>query len=348
MKKKLLFGLCCLGSLLWGTTTAQVYDLPRSTPEAEGVPSKALITVFDSLMGSPRTDIHSFVVMRHGKVISEFYPKPFAIEYKHTMYSCSKTFVSLAVGLAIDENRLRLTDRVATFFIESLPDSISAGLAEMTVEDLLTMRSGIKPDWEMRNKCTDWIRTFLAKPVDGAGEKFGYDSMATYMLSAIVQKVTGMTTLDYLKKKLFKEMHITDIAWELSPEGVNTGGWGLYIQSESLAKFGQLWLNKGKWNGKQLISSSWIEQMSALHVKSNSYGYQIWHCDYPGAVRADGAFGQWVIVVPDKDMVVVITQCSNASGRYQRGLIWNHIVPQLSDTPLALGNDYKRLQEKQR
>ena len=347
MRKRIFFGLLCLGVQLCSIATAQVYDLPRSTPEEQGVPSKALITVFDSLMATPQTDIHSVVVMRHGKVIGEIYPKPFAIEYKHTMYSCSKTFVSMAVGLAIEENRLRLTDRVAPFFIESLPDSISKGLAEMTVEDLLTMRSGITPDWEMRNICTDWIRTFLAKPVEGAGEKFGYDSMATYMLSAIVQKVTGMTTLDYLKKKIFKDMHITDVAWELSPEGVNTGGWGLYIQSESLAKFGQLWLDKGKWNGKQLVPASWIEQMNTLHVKSNSYGYQIWHCAYPGAVRADGAFGQWVIVVPDKDMVVVITQCSTGSGRYQRGLIWNHIVPQLSDTPLAVGNDYKRLKQKQ-
>lgn len=347
MKKRIILSLLLLSVQLLGTMKAQVYDLPRSTPEEQGVPSKAIITVFDSLMATPNTDIHSVVVMRHGKVIGEIYPKPFAIEYKHTMYSCSKTFVSVAIGLAIEENRLRLTDRVAPFFIEQLPDTISKGLAEMTVEDLLTMRSGITPDWEMRNKCTDWIRTFLAKPVEGAGEKFGYDSMATYMLSAIVQKVTGMTTLDYLKKKIFKDMHITDIAWELSPEGVNTGGWGLYIQSESLAKFGQLWLDKGKWNGKQLIPESWIEQMSAKHVEKSGYGYQIWHCDYPGAVRADGAFGQWVIVVPDKDIVVVITQCSTASGRYQRGLIWHHIVPQLSESPLPLGADYKRLQQKQ-
>ena len=199
MKKRIILSLLLLSVQLLGTMKAQVYDLPRSTPEEQGVPSKAIITVFDSLMATPNTDIHSVVVMRHGKVIGEIYPKPFAIEYKHTMYSCSKTFVSVAIGLAIEENRLRLTDRVAPFFIEQLPDTISKGLAEMTVEDLLTMRSGITPDWEMRNKCTDWIRTFLAKPVEGAGEKFGYDSMATYMLSAIVQKVTGMTTLDYLK-----------------------------------------------------------------------------------------------------------------------------------------------------
>ena len=140
MKKKLVVSLCSLALSLWGTATAQVYDLPRSTPEEQGVPSKTLITVFDSLMATPQTDIHSVVVMRHGKVIGEIYPKPFAIEYKHTMYSCSKTFVSVAIGLAIEENRLRLTDRVAPFFIESLPDSISVGLAEMTVEDLLTMR----------------------------------------------------------------------------------------------------------------------------------------------------------------------------------------------------------------
>ena len=182
---------------------AQINELPRSTPEAEGVPSKAVTALFDSLMALPKTDIHSVVVVRHGKVIGEIYPAPFAPEYRHTMYSCSKTFVGAAVGLAIADNRLRLTDRVGAFFPELLPDSVSANLADMTVRDLLTMTSGVTPDWNMRNLTPDWIRTFLAKPVKTPGKKFEYDSISTYMLSAIVQKVTGMTLLDYLKQKLF-------------------------------------------------------------------------------------------------------------------------------------------------
>lgn len=343
----IFFLLFCL--LVTNISHAQINELQRSTPEAEGVPSRAMIALFDSLTVLPQTDIHSVIILRHGKVIAETYPVPFAPEYSHTMYSCSKTFVGVAIGLAIADNRLRLTDRVATFFPESLPDTVSANLAAMTVRDLLTMTSGITPDWNMRNICTDWIRTYLAKPVKTPGKQFEYDSICTYLLAAIVQKVTGMTVLDYLKLKIFNPMHITDVAWEQSPEGFNTGGWGLYIQSESLAKFGLLLLNHGIWEGKQLIPASWVEQMMThqIDIGGNGYGYHMWLCEYPGAVRADGALGQYVLVIPDKDMVVVITECTLLDGRTQRRLVWNCLLPEVGDESLTLGKDYELLQKKQ-
>ena len=348
MKK--VFSILLL-SILFGTVAyAQTNELPRSVPEEQGVPSKALIALFDSLHAMPQTDIHSMIVMRHGKVVGEFYPAPFAAEYQHTQYSSSKTLVSMAVGLAIDENRLRLTDRVATFFPEYLPDTVSARLASMTVRDLLTMQSGIKPDWGMRSKGVEWIRTFLGKPVTSKpGEVFAYDSMVTYMLSAIVQRVTGKKVLDYLKEKLFNFMNISVVNWEESPEGVNTGGWGLHIQSESLAKIGQLWLDGGVWNGKQLISRKWIAQMSTKQANGGDFGYgfQTWMCAYPGAVRADGALGQYVIVVPEKDVVIVLTEASFTNGKPQRNLIWNKFLPALSEEPLPVGEDYAKLQQKQ-
>lgn len=348
MRKKLT--LCLLLAIwpLW-IIKAQTNELPRSTPEEQGVPSKALIAMFDSLMALDGVDIHSVVVARHGKVVGEIYPAPFAPQYRHTMYSCSKTFVAAAVGVAIEQNRLRLTDRVATFFPEQLPDTVSPHLAAMTVRDLLTMTSGIKPDWAMRSKTTEWIRTFLSKEVkDTPGKKFQYDSMVTYMLSAIVQRAVGMTVLDYLHLHVFGPMNITDVAWEESPEGINTGGWGLHIQSESLTKFGQLLLNKGEWQGKQLLSKEWVEAMTAFQVATGKedYGYQTWLCDYPGAVRADGALGQFVIAIPSTDMVIVITESSLTNGKPQRNLFWK-LMGEVSDTPLPLGKDYKRLQQKQ-
>lgn len=346
MKNRVRFFFLFLGLLGALAVHAQINELPRSTPEAEGVPSKAVTALFDSLMALPKTDIHSVVVVRHGKVIGEIYPAPFAPEYRHTMYSCSKTFVGAAVGLAIADNRLRLTDRVGAFFPELLPDSVSTNLADMTVRDLLTMTSGVTPDWNMRNLTPDWIRTFLAKPVKTPGKKFEYDSISTYMLSAIVQKVTGMTLLDYLKQKLFIPMHITDVAWEISPEGINTGGWGLHIQSESLAKFGLLLLNRGVWEGRQLLPASWVEQMMTRQI--GDYGYQMWLCEYPGAIRMDGALGQYVLIIPDKDMVVVITECTLIDGATQRRLVWNRLLPAVTgDQPLIAGKDYKRLQKKQ-
>lgn len=347
MKK--IFALLFLLCSAFGAN-AQINELPRTTPEEQGVPSKALVELFDSLHFMPGTDIHSMIVMRHGKVVGEFYPAPFAAEYQHTQYSSSKTLVSIAVGIAIDENRLRLTDRVAVFFPEYLPDSISANLAQMTLEDLLTMQSGIKPDWAMRSKGTEWIRTFLSKDVKNVpGEVFAYDSMVTYMISAIVQKATGKTVLEYLKEKLFAPMNITKVNWETSPEGVNTGGWGLHIQSESLAKVGQMWLDNGVWDGKQLVSKEWISQMSSKHANGGDYGYgyQVWMCKYPGAVRADGALGQYVIVVPEKDVVIVLTEASFTNGKPQRGLIWDKFLPQLADGPLPASKDYELLKKKQ-
>lgn len=341
-----LLSFCLLASF---TARAQLNELQRSTPEAEGVPSQAIIALFDSITALPQTDIHSVMVLRHGKVIGEIYPAPFAPEYRHTMYSCSKTFVGAAVGLAIADNRLRLTDRVGAFFPELLPDSVSANLADMTVRNLLTMTSGITTDWNMRSLCSDWIRTYLAKPVKTPGKQFEYDSMSTYLLSAIVQKVTGMTVLDYLKLKLFTPMNITEVAWEISPEGVNTGGWGLHIQSESLAKFGQLLLNRGVWEGKQLLPASWVEQMTTKQMETGDdpYGYQMRLCEYPGASRADGALGQYILIIPDKEMVVVITECMLIDGRTQRRLVWNRLLPEVTDKALIPGKDYKLLQKKQ-
>ena len=237
MKNKLTLFFLALSLLASATVSAQIRELERSTPEAEGVPSGAVIALMDSLMGLPKTDIHSVMVLRHGKVIAEAYPAPFAPEYRHTVFSCSKTFVGAAVGLAISENRLRLTDRVASFFPDQLPDSISANLADMTVRNLLNMTSGVTPDWNMRNVRTDWIKGYLGKQVKVPGEHFDYDSMSSYILSAIVQKVTGMKVLDYLRMKLFEPMHITDISWEASPEGINTGGWGIYTERVT----GEIW-----------------------------------------------------------------------------------------------------------
>ena len=351
MKKQISSWLLAIGLMASLSANAQTNELPRSTPEEQGVPSKALVALFDSLHALPLTDMHAVVVMRHGKVIGEMYPKPYAPEYRHTMYSCSKTFVGIAVGLAIEDNRLRLDDRVAAIFPELLPDSVSKDLADMTVRHLLTMASGVKPDWNMRSRGKEWIRTFLSKPVEAPGTKYAYDSMVSYMLAAVVQKVTGKKLTEYLQERVFTPMNVTEWAWEESPEGVNTGGWGVHIQPESLAKFGQLILNEGRWEGKQLVSAEWIREMCKKHRETGRgvYGYQIWHCGgHDGAVRADGALGQYVISVLDKDMVVVMTEATLGNGRDQRRLIWDVLLPHIQDESLpANKKDYQKLLKKQ-
>ena len=351
MKRKISLWLLAIGLMASLSANAQINELPRSTPEEQGVPSKALVALFDSLHALPLTDMHAVVVMRHGKVIGEMYPKPYAPEYRHTMYSCSKTFVGIAVGLAIEDNRLRLDDRVAAIFPELLPDSVSRDLADMTVRHLLTMASGVKPDWNMRSRGKEWIRTFLSKPVKEPGTQYAYDSMVSYMLAAVVQKVTGKKLTEYLQERVFTPMNVTEWAWEESPEGVNTGGWGVHIQPESLAKFGQLILNEGSWEGKQLVPAEWIREMCKKHRETGRevYGYHIWHCGgHDGAVRADGALGQYVISVLDKDMVVVMTEATLGNGRDQRRLIWDVLLPHIQDEPLpANKKDYQKLIKKQ-
>ena len=336
MKRQLLIFLALLPLLL----AAQTGDLPRSTPTAEGVSTQAVINMMDSLMALPNCDIHHVMVVRHGKVIAEMHPAPFRDIDAHTLYSASKTFTSLAVGIAIDENLLRLDDRVVTFFPDKRPDTVSVNLAAITVRDLLMMASGIKPDWEMRElEGADWIQTWLAKPCnEQPGTHFQYDSMCTFMLSAIVQRVTGRTMLDYLNQKLFAPMHITQVDSEMSPDGINTGGWGLRVQAET---------NKGRWEGRQLVSAEYIEQACSPlifykgHTDSDpptdgnqGYGFQIWQCKWPGAIRADGAFGQYSVVVPQQELVVVILGMI-PNGHPELACIWNQLMPGVKgDEPL--------------
>ena len=351
MKRQLLIFLALLPLLL----AAQTGDLPRSTPAAEGISTQAVINMMDSLMALPECDIHHVMVVRHGKVVAELHPAPFRAEDSHTLYSASKTFVSLAVGCAIDDNLLRLDDRVMTFFPDKRSVKVSDNMAAMTVRDLLMMASGVKPDWTMRNNSMDWVKDWLAKPVnDKPGSLFQYDSMCTFMLSAIVQRVTGYIVLEYLHKRLFGPMHITVADWESSPDGINTGGWGLRVQAETMAKLGLLLLNKGNWNGEQLVSADYVEAACSRLIDGGAkettpatdgnqgYGYQVWQSKWPGSFRADGAMGQYTVVVPEEDLVVVILGMK-LYGHEELACIWNQLMPGLKTEPLK---PEKKLQKR--
>ena len=349
MKRLQTLVFCLLAWTL--SVMGQVGDIPRSTPAEQGVDPQAVLDFLQALNAVPETELHHVMIARHGHVIAELHPAPFKATDGHTLYSESKTYTSMAVGIAVAENRLRLTDRVAAFFPEKLPDIISDNLSKMTVRDLLLMTSGITPDWDMRNFQSDWLSGWLGKPVIKApGESFQYDSMCTFLLSAIVQRVTGRTLLDYRKEKFFGPMHITDVDWETSVDGINTGGWGLYLKTEDLARMGLCILNGGKFRGKQVIPADWVAQMSANHVPSvnagmnlhqaeergmdptdndwmQGYGYQMWRCRH-GAFRADGANGQYIIIIPDKDAVVVTTANIRDMAE-ELNLIWDYLLPVL-------------------
>ena len=330
-------------------SNAQSNFLPHSSPEEEGVSSKAISNFIDSINKSHH-EFHSFMLIRHGKIIAEGWWNPYRADLKHSLYSLSKSFTATAVGFAKAEGRLSLSDKVISYFPDQLPDNASAYLQQLTIKKLLTMSVGQDPDpTPFIVSDTNWIRSFLALPIKNEpGSTFLYNSMATYMLSAIVQKVTGETVFNYLQPRLFQPLNITGIDWETDPKGINTGGWGLRLKTEDIAKFAQLFLQKGQWNGKQILPEGWVEEASATKIiqhpqysqaKRDSsdweqgYCYQMWRCRH-NAYRGDGAFGQYAIIMPDQDAVIAITS-ESADMQGELNLIWKIILPAMQNKPLA-------------
>lgn len=331
--------------LLTLSVTAQKSNsFVKSIPEKEGVSSEAIINFLDAANKS-KHEFHSFMMLRHGKVITQGWWNPYGANLKHMMYSCSKSFTATAIGFALSENRLSLNDKVVSFFPDYLPDTVSANLAALTVKDVLSMSDGQDPDpsFTVASRDSNWVKSFLGLPiVYKPGTKFLYNSLGTYMLSAIVQKVTGQKVIDYLQPRLFAPLGIEGIDWEVDPKGINTGGWGLRIKTEDMAKFGQLFLQKGKWNGKQVLPASWINEASTAKIiqhpdysqaKRDSsdweqgYCYQMWRCRH-NAYRADGAFGQFIIVLPEEDAVIAITS-ETPDMQDELNLVWQYLLPGL-------------------
>lgn len=324
-------------------------SLPRSTPEKEGISSAAIQHFLDSYNRS-KHELHSVMIVRHGKVISEAWWTPYSADKKHTMYSVSKSWTSTAVGFAIDEKLFGLDDKVIDFFPEYKDLSQNKFITDLTVRSLLTMSAGhkVEPLRGVVAATDDWIKGFLSAPIENKpGTTFLYNTLATYMLSAIVQKKSGQKVIDYLQSRLLQPLGIKDIDWETDPKGINTGGWGIRVHTEDMAKLGQLYLQKGKWQGKQLISENWVkmatskqieQEPSASQAKKDSsdwlqgYGFQFWRCRNNG-FRADGAYGQYIVVLPEKDAVVVITS-ESLDLQDDLNMIWKHLLPAFKDKSL--------------
>lgn len=309
--------------------------LPRSTPSAQGV-SGAGISAFLDALAARRLEVHSCMILRHGSVIAEGWWRPYAPEIPHMLFSLSKSFTSTAVGLAVHEGRLSVDDAVISFFPDDLPATVGPNLAAMRVRHLLTMGTGHQADTTGRMRdAGNWVRGFLGLDVEHApGAPFVYNSGATYMLSAIVQKVTGLTVLDYLTPRLFEPLGIEGATWESSPQGINAGGWGLSLKTEDIARFGQLYLQKGRWEGRQVVPEAWVEAATSWQISNGNggasdwaqgYGYQFWRCRH-GAYRGDGAHSQYCVVMPEQDMVIAMT---SGTDNMQAVLdcVWDHLLP---------------------
>lgn len=328
--------LFCAGALAQNPVS-----LPSSPPEKEGVPSAAILSFIERLEKDIDA-VHSFMILRRGKRIAQGWWTPFDETTPHLMHSLSKSFTSTAVGLAIEEGQLSLNDPVISFFPDDTPADPSWQLKAMRIRDLLTMTTGHRKEPLLFNTESHWVRAFLHSEIEfKPGTHFQYNSAATYMLSAIVQSVTGEMVVDYLDERLFQPLGIKKPDWDRSPDGINTGGWGLRVTTEDIAKLGQLYLQKGMWQGKRILSEAWVQEATSKQTSNGSnpdndwdqgYGFQFWRCRN-NCYRGDGAFGQFCIVIPEHEMVVAITSGTNDMGGVMEA-VWEILLPAMAPKPI--------------
>ena len=282
----------------------------RATPESQGISSDLFAALLRELDASKDTEMHHFMALRHGKVICECNFAPYPKGMWHITHSMCKSITGMAIGMLIEEEKLKLDENIYDIFSDHINAFSKIFRPVITVENLLTMTSGVTFNESGIVSGNDWLGSFLNASVNGKpGTEFKYNSLNTYVLSAIVTKRTGETLTEYLTPRLFGPLGITKYYWETCPKGITKGGWGLFLCAEDMAKLGQLYLQRGKWNGQQLVSEYWIEISTARHLKTQNdtygYGYQLWMEQRPGSFEYNGMLGQNVIIYPDMDMVLV-------------------------------------------
>jgi CubicO group peptidase (beta-lactamase class C family) len=347
MRRSSALLLACLSaSLVLVAAAPPPFTFPRSAPEAQGISSAAILGFVED--AERKLDaLHSLMIVRHGKVVAEGWWAPYAASEPHTMFSLSKSFTSTAVGLAIAEGKLTIDDPVLGFFPDDAPAQPSANLKAMRIRDLLTMSAG-HHDEDVRDfpytGDDSVVKAFLARPVaHKPGTFFFYNTPASYMLSAIVQKVTGQTVLTYLGPRLFEPLGIENPTWDASKQGVSLGGFGLHVRTEDIARFGQLYLQKGQWQGKQLVPEAWVAAATSRMMSNGSsptsdweqgYGYQFWQSRH--GFRGDGAHGQFCLVLPQYDAVIAITSGTRDMASVMN-LVWERLLPAFK--PAALPPD---------
>ena len=309
--------------------------LPRSTPEEQGVSSSGVLSFVEA--ADKHIDaMHSFMLVRHGHVVAEGWWSPYDASTRHTLFSLSKSFTSTAVGMAVAEGRMTVDDPVLPSFPEDAPAEASDQLKAMRVRDLLThVHRPARGGPVRHDRAMDAVLPGPARRPQAGHASSSTTRRATYMLSAIVQKATGLTVLDYLRPRLFEPLGIESPIWTSSPQGITIGGYGLNIRTEDIARFGQLYLQKGQWQGRRLLPSAWVEAATSRQTSNGSnpksdweqgYGYQFWRCRH-GAYRGDGAFGQFCIVMPEQDAVIAIT--SGKDMQAVLNLVWDRLLPAL-------------------
>ena len=282
-------------------------------PEQVGVRSEGLLKMFYELSESSEICPHSMLVLKDGKLIAKADWSPFTSSYPHVSHSLCKSITSMAVGIAAKEKYISVNEKISEIFAEEMPSVPNKFMKELTVRHLLTMSSGVKFNEAGMLMSDNWIKSYLSSDVFfEPGTDFHYNSMNTYMLSAALCRRTGLSLSEYLSRRIFLPMGITDFYWETCPLGYEKGGWGLYMNIYDYAKLGQLYLNGGVWGGVQLIPKSWVSESASKQIlKTNSpcsdgYGYQIWIAKNKNGYTFNGMFGQNIFIFPKRNMVIAM------------------------------------------
>jgi len=315
--------------------------LPRATPESQGVDPAAIERLVRAA-DEEGLGMHSLMVVRHGRVVAEGWWHPYTAERRHIMFSVSKSFTATAIGMAIAEGRLDLDEPILAFFPSYATPEVVRNTAGLTLRHVLSMATGHVTDtMEIMRALPqeDWVKIFLEVPIaDRPGSRFLYNSGASFILSAIIAERTGQILRDYLTPRLFEPLGIETPPWQANARGINLGASGLRLTTEDLAKFGQLYLQCGIWAGQRLLSEDWVEQATSAHVStgtdadsdwSQGYGFQFWRSRHD-SYRADGAYGQFSLVVPDRDLVVAVTAGTSLNTRIPPA-IWRELLPGVLD-----------------
>ena len=322
------------------------FEFMRCTPESQGISSALLADVLKFL--DQLEYMKSIVILRHGKLICEAEWAPYEKDIPYSLWSLSKSFTSCAIGSAQAEKRFSIHDKLVDFFPEYRSCVTDERMFKVTLQDLLTMRSGHDQcafAFANADSAGDWVRGYLSSPlVHEPGTHFAYNSLGTYMLSAVLRRVTGLNVREYLKPRLFEPLGIEPGAWDQCPGGTDLGGFGFHLKTMDIAKFAQLVLDKGVWQGVQLLPADYLEEAQQPHADNSmndhpdwkcGYGYQFWRSRHGS--RGDGACGQYAIMLPDKDMAIAINSSMSDMGRVLE-LFWEKLLPGAGEEALPEDN----------
>ena len=311
-----------------------------STPESQGMDSQILETMLETVQNQ-NYNIDSVTIIRNGTLVLDAAVYPYSQDSKHIIHSCTKSIVSILIGIALDQGFIEdIQTPVLEFFPDRTASNLDSDKKSLTLENLLTMTSGLECRdsylyrWSGLNymrDSNDWVQFMLDLPMEeGPGTKFEYCNGASFLLSAIITETTGLSSNEFAEINLFAPLGITDLSWPTNPQGINIGWGELRMLPTDMAKIGYLYLSGGEWDGEQIVPTAWVEDSTREHISAtleDGYGYQ-WWVDDSGMYLALGYAGQFIFVVPEKEMVVVFTSDLSDSDFYlPQNLLNDYIIP---------------------